>query len=50
MTPTGLAMIQIVLQGLENDTSTSVEVEVFGRQKNSGAQEINELIQEIGSL
>jgi len=50
MTPTGLAMIQIIFEGLKSDTCTSVEVEVFVRQKNSGAQEINKLIQEIGSL
>ena len=50
MTPTGLAMIQIAFQGLKNDTSTSVEVEVFGRQKNSGAKEINKLITDINAL
>lgn len=50
MTPTGLAMIQIAFQGLKNDTSTSVEVEVFGRQKNSGAKEINKLIKDISAL
>lgn len=50
MTPTGLAMIQIAFQGLKNDTSTSVEVEVFGRQKNSGAREINKLITDISAL
>lgn len=50
MTPTGLAMIQVVFQSLKNDTSTSVEVEVFGRQKNSGAREINKLIKDISVI
>lgn len=50
MTSTGLAMIQIVFQTLKNDTMTIVEVEVFGRQKNSGAREINKLVSDIGDL
>lgn len=50
MTSTGLAMIQIVFQSLNNDTMTTVEVEVFGRQKNSGAREINKLVADIDAL
>lgn len=50
MTSTGLAMIQIVFQSPNNDTMTTVEVEVFGRQKNSGAREVNKLVADIGDL
>lgn len=50
MTSTGLAMIQIVFQSEKNDTMTTVEVDVFGRQKNSGAREINKLVADIDAL
>lgn len=48
MTPTGLAMIQVVLHKQENDTTTVVEVEVFGKHDmKSGAREINRLVKDI---
>lgn len=50
MTPTGLAMIQITFQSHSSDTVTAVEVEVFGKQQNSGAREINKLITDIKAL
>lgn len=46
MTSTGLAMIQVMLQRASN-TTTELEVEVFGKQKNSGAREINKFISEM---
>lgn len=49
MTSTGLAMIQIVLQRV-SVTTTEVEIEVFGRQKNSGAGEINKIVRELKEL
>lgn len=49
VTSTGLAMIQVVAQRA-SDTTTEVEVEVFGRQKNSGAREINKLIGDIKAM
>ena len=48
MTPTGLAMIQVVFHRHEtSDAMTVVEVEVFGKQQNSGAHEINKLVNDI---
>lgn len=48
MTPTGLAMIQVVLHKQQNDTTTVVEVEVFGKHNmKSGARDINRLIKDI---
>ncbi|CAM9100763.1 unnamed protein product [Ectocarpus sp. 8 AP-2014] len=49
MTPTGLAMVQVLLEK-KSETDTEVEVEVFGRQKNSGAREINKLISDIKQI
>ncbi|CAM9132579.1 unnamed protein product, partial [Hapterophycus canaliculatus] len=49
MTSTGLAMIQVVVQKTGNGT-TAVEVEVFGKQKHSGAREINKLLTGIKAL
>jgi serine/threonine protein kinase len=49
MTSTGLAMIQVVVQKTGNGT-TAVEVEVFGKQKHSGAREINKLLTDIKAL
>lgn len=49
MTSTGLAMIQVLLEK-KSDTSTKVEVEVFGRQKKSGSREINNLVRSIKAL
>ncbi|CAM9107273.1 unnamed protein product [Ectocarpus sp. 12 AP-2014] len=49
MTSTGLAMIQVIVEKA-SDTTTEVEVEVFGRQKNSGAREINKLVGAIKAL
>lgn len=48
MTPTGLAMIQVVLHKQQNDTTTVVEVEVFGKHNmKSGAGDINRLVEDI---
>lgn len=49
MTPTGLAMIQVLVEK-RSETATEVRVEVFGRQKNSGAREINKLVSDIKAL
>lgn len=49
MTSTGLAMIQVVVEKL-GEASASVEVEVFGRQKNVGASEINALIEDLREI
>lgn len=49
MTSTGLAMIQVIMHR-ESDTTTGVEVEVFGKQKNSGARDINKYISEMKEL
>ncbi|CBN80412.1 EsV-1-111 [Ectocarpus siliculosus] len=49
MTPTGLAMIQVLVEKM-NQTETEVGIEVFGRQKNSGAREINKLVNDIKAL
>ncbi|CAM9204513.1 unnamed protein product [Pylaiella littoralis] len=48
MTPTGLALIQVNLRG--HGATTEVEVEVFGRQTDSGAGEINRLVESIREL
>ena len=55
MTPTGLAMIQVLVEKRSgtsetSETATQVRVEVFGRQKNSGAREINKLVSDIKAL
>ena len=49
MTSTGLAMIQVLVEK-RSETNTEVGVEVFGRQKNSGAREINKLVSDIKAL
>ena len=49
MTSTGLAMIQVLLQKDDNNTTT-VEIDVFGKNKQSGAHEINKLIRDVKAL
>lgn len=49
MTSTGLAMIHAVFAS-SSDNTTTVEVGVFGGQRNSGAREINKLVADIKAL
>lgn len=49
MTSTGMAMIQVIFESKSN-VATEIEIDVFGRQKNSGAREINKLTSDIKAI